>query len=33
MLSQLELKGKGQGHSKNQKTMPQEAIKLPCPQK
>ena len=33
MLTQLDLDSKGQGHSKNQKTMPLGAINMPSPQK
>ena len=33
MLSQLDLERKGQGHSKNQKTMPQGAINIDVHQK
>ena len=33
MLSQIDLESKGQGHSKNQKTMPQAAINIPSTKK
>ena len=32
-LSQLDLESKGQGHHKNQRTMPQEAINMPSTEK
>ena len=32
-LLQLDLDSKGQGHSKNQKTMPQKAINMPSTKK
>ena len=33
MLSQLEIESKGQGHRKNQRTMPQGAINMPSTKK